>query len=251
MIASLSGAKQDSLDCYSLGIRRLHPTAETLQSQGCISTLAGDFRNHPHNMAHAERLNAELTRMHNPRALAQSSPAMASHSILKQADAVLRGGGRALAPRAFEKQRPMEKLCCHPLMMPLVDDPGPTRPQAGAIATAHTGGDESSAGPPGASGNTAIVARPGVLALASTSGPAMLEAFGQPVAFERSNLSLLVAPRAAAPAGQPAKRVGLNPYMMEKNKFMATAKQTRQGHDADRGAPSDRGLQGLLGRHGP
>lgn len=228
VIASLLGAKKESLDCDSLGIRRLYPTTEALQSQGCISTLAGDFRNHSHNMAQVERLNAELTRMHNPRALAKSFPAMASHSVLKQAEAVHRGrgGDPALAPRALEKQRPMEKLCCHTLMLPLVGDIGPTRPQAGAITTTDIGGDESAAGPPGASGSTAIVARPEVLALASTSGPAMLEAFGPPVAFERSNPALLVAPRAATDVGQPVKRVGLNPYMMEKNKFMATAKRT-------------------------
>lgn len=217
--SELLAARPQMLDCYSLGIRNAFTTAEQLRSPACLTTLAGDFRNHDHNIAQIERLSAELTRGHNRRAPARSFPNTAAASVLRQANVVhrTRGGENPLAPRALMKQQREKQLVCSLLLLPLL----------GGITEASAATDVASAAL--ADGGLAELAVTNVVPSAAqvhvhevVAAPS--SAFGGPVAIIRGNPLLLGQPHAGDEPHADVRKRGLNPYMLEKNKYMATTR---------------------------
>lgn len=192
-----------------------------------MAIISGDFRTHGHNIAQIERLNAELTRGHNRRAPARSFPNTAAASVLRQAASVVhrnRGGENPLAPKALMKQQPQEELVCSPLLLPLVggitEAGAPTAASMAALADGGVAKGVAAAAlqSPAAEGHDhAVVAAPGGLCANGS--------FGGPVAILRDNPSLLGVPHAADEARRDARKRGLNPYILEKNKHMAAARQ--------------------------
>lgn len=235
VISELLGARSEVLDIYSRGIRKLFPTPERLQSVHCQAVLEGDFARHAHNIAQVERLNAELTRGHNPRAPPRSFPNTADNMVLRQARAVHRhrGGREPLAPQALGRQQPLEQLLCNPLLpvsgtsssaassLPLPAPPAP-HPDQGP----HTGQPSSS------NDNSAIVAS-GVTRQ-SGLGDIAPAAFADHVLVERANPAFMGGGQPARLGGhqrapslqtaQPAQKSGLSPYMLQKNRHLADAK---------------------------
>lgn len=116
VIAALLSARPAALDVYSRGIRNVCPREEALPSMACRATLEGDFAHHAHNISQIERLSAELTRGHNPRALPRSCSSTADCSLLRQVKTAHKheGGEDPLAPRALERQPLRETLLCPP-----------------------------------------------------------------------------------------------------------------------------------------
>lgn len=222
VISDLIGARKEWLDTYSLGIRTKYPSAEALMSEACLATLANDFERHGHSIAQIERLNAELTRGHNPRAPARNFASTASSSVLRQACVVhrRRGGEDPLAPQHFTAQAKHERLVCNSCVLPLVAAAAPcdapvltsVAPPVAAIAGPLGGGAPSQA----------LVAETSPGQLVELPGPHV--AFGQTVVVQRNNPSKLFEAQ-EGPEQQPSSRRGLSPYMLEKNKHLSAAKQ--------------------------
>lgn len=226
-MTELLGARSEVLDCYSRGIRVRFAGLEQLQSPECRSTLEGDFRNHGHSISQIERLNAELTRGHNPRAPARSFARTAAHSVLPQAKEVhkRRGGDDPLAPAALYKQPLRETLSCNPLVLSECASP----PSAAVLPPARSSGQlDGSTIEDGYGGSSTNALANGAGGPADALASRHSGAFGAPILLERANTSILGARDAGHPEqdenkAMPSRR-GLSPYMLAKNQHLASAR---------------------------
>lgn len=207
---ALLEAPRDMLDVYSLGVRTYFNSVEALLSVECRTILTSDFNSHAYGTDLVERLNAELTSRHPRRAPARAMANAARESLLRQAVVVhrSRGGQDPLAPKSFSKDFDTETAACMPLL-PLADTAdatggaGPSDSRPGSEFSGHSAHD----------GSDALV----------PTGPC----FEQAVSVVRQNSARLVPQKTTNTTDAPALRTGLNPYMLELNKYMQAAKRAK------------------------
>lgn len=218
---ALLQADAEELDSYSDGIRRLFASEEALLSSACRATLRGDFTAHGMSTALIERLHSEITHNIPKRAPARNFHNMARESVLKQAAAlhVNRGGQHPLGARKG----------CPAGATESVETPAILQ---GLVATSTSNSDQqpsSLVAPPhhGASHQPRSSASAEAAAECEIGHAIVPDAadFAKTVVVDRPLVDAL-APRSEQAAGA-AIRKGLSPFLLERNKHVQAARQSK------------------------
>lgn len=209
----VSQARREVLDTYSLGVRGLYPNPEQLLSADCQALLQGDFAAHGYGTDFVERLNSELTAGHCRRGPARNMSQAARKSLLAQTVVVHRahGGEPPLAPGSLQCSAQRERLLCNPLQisslpsnLAITDDVhADLADSAGALVPLAEGSRNSP----------------------SHAGASTPQSFGQVCEFTRPSPAALTT--ATPPPKVAPQRRGLNPFLLERNKFMKGLKQVK------------------------
>lgn len=218
---TLLAEDRKTLDTYSRELRRLFTTVEGLLSDECRTVLTRDFDAQAYGTDCVERLNAQLVASTPRRSPGKNFASNSREAFLKQLGVVLRshGGQHPLASGVVLSQKvTTERL----LTMPLLP---------------HALGDASSlhgTGPVSASGAQLGGQQLDIVAVdsAGSSAVAPLPAdFGEGTYITRENPALLVKAskhrQASGANAAEVQKVGLSPYMLEKNKFMKGDKDAK------------------------
>lgn len=213
----------DDLDPYTLGIRTLFDTEEKLLSPECQATLRSDFSGHGVSTDLIERLHSVLTHSVPQRSRARNFANMARENMLKQTASlhVARGGQPPLYPKPLPAGALVtEKMLTSPLLESLVfrDDEGDDK---AAIMDATT--------PPAAASSSDVKPHPlpQQRPLAHELVPTCAED-GHNSAIVRKVSGFLL-PQAAQPKAPQAKRKGLSPFLLERNKQVQAARRLKGG----------------------
>lgn len=214
--------RREDLDIYSLGVRTLFDSVEKLLSARCEATLASDFRSQALSTDVIERLNAEVTARTPKRGPARSFAASSREAFLRQVAVVHRanGGMDPVGGVGLMQKSPQEVVRMCPLLSPTTpalrdDDQQPVRPldvPRGAApppaGDSFVRIDEGGGGLPG-----------GELALRD-------DTFGHMIEISRPSSSCLAPTTPGEEVGNK-QRQGLSAYMLEMNKTLASARQTK------------------------
>lgn len=219
----LLGALPDELDCYSASLKRLYPSVAGLLSSTCRATIRADFASHGYSTDLIERLHAEVSSKIPRRALAVAFANISRTSVLQQAATlhVKRGGCHPLKPMPLQGTPLQERVIIPKLLQDL--GAGGEQPRPALADPEH---DEQ---PPRSSHVVSAVALPGEMArealdIALADGP-----LSGLAVVERPFVDCIASRhKATGPAGPPrARKQGLNPFLFERNKHVAAARQSK------------------------
>ena len=208
-------APRDHLDTYSLGVRTLHPTKESLMSWACTCRLKADFTSHSWGTDFIERLNAELTSRHPRRGASRSFVHSSRESVLRQVATVHQhhGGAHPLSKKSFSPSLNQEVIT-HSSLLPVhssaaLGDEAVAASGGRGVARMGGGGQQ----PPTASSSTAIV-------LAERP-------FEEPVTVQRPNPGLVLVDFATRPDPLVKQKRGLSHFMLERNRYVHQVREAK------------------------
>ena len=222
-IQALIDARRKDLDTYAYGISLLFPTKEQLKSKYCKMVLKADFDAHLYGIDFVERLNSGYTSGKQGHTGPARNAVHASRQfMLKQMVDVhiSRGGRHPLDPEPLGKSPARESVA----YMPLLDACSSAQSQGPSSMSSQL--MDSTDGALHALEGAPPVARGAIEAYPAQSHGAELVAqrsFEEPLRVDRENPALIVP---SLPANHTPKQ-GLNPRLLERNKYVQTIKEQR------------------------